>query len=208
MGWISRAASARSDLERLLEEQGRVAADGLSLLAALVDDPNDVPDLGDRLQALEKRGDQLREALMRGLGRTFLPPLDPENMDDLSRRLDDIMDEAEMCREEMSLYALPWDPAVRNMTRCLATGGQALMEAVASIAQHSDLATEQALLAKTAGREAVREYHQAIATFGSTDQDLPTLLKRRELYRGLRRIGEDIRGAGETVIRIRLKQNI
>lgn len=79
----------------LLESQAAVVVKGATLLARCIMDRGDLTEIrkaSERIHEVEQEGDELVHQLMGKLNKTFLTPLDREDIYELCVRLDDILD--------------------------------------------------------------------------------------------------------------------
>jgi hypothetical protein len=75
-------------------------------LVDLVDDFSDVKPKVDALERLEHEGDKIMHEIYENLNRTFITPLDPEEISKLASALDDILDYIEGTAQRMHNYGI------------------------------------------------------------------------------------------------------
>lgn len=75
-------------------------------LRDLLDNYSDVERKARRLRDLEHRGDEITHQIFDALNRTFVTPLDREDITDLAGRLDDFVDTIEQAARRVWLYRL------------------------------------------------------------------------------------------------------
>lgn len=75
-------------------------------------DHRDVPQKLKRLEELEHQGDEITHEIMRALNRTFITPLDREDITDLIRALDDVVDSVWGAGLRLDLYRLDETTAI------------------------------------------------------------------------------------------------
>ncbi|HON81347.1 MAG TPA: DUF47 family protein [Methanoregulaceae archaeon] len=75
-------------------------------LVDLVDDFTDVKTKVDNLERLEHEGDKITHEIYENLNRTFITPLDPEEISKLASALDDILDYIEGTAQTMYTYGI------------------------------------------------------------------------------------------------------
>lgn len=75
-------------------------------LVDLVDDFSDVKSKVDALERLEHDGDKITHEIYDNLNRTFITPLDPEEISKLASALDDILDYIEGTAQRMHNYGI------------------------------------------------------------------------------------------------------
>ncbi|MBA3937954.1 MAG: DUF47 family protein [Planctomycetes bacterium] len=88
-----------------LERQAVVANDAAKVLAGFKDS-GDAVVIRDRVQDLEHQGDRIVHEMLEALGRTFVTPLDREDLQKLSKRLDDILDFANAAARACVLFGV------------------------------------------------------------------------------------------------------
>jgi uncharacterized protein Yka (UPF0111/DUF47 family) len=74
-----------------LDRQAAVARDAATVLASFAGGADPVA-VRDKVQDLEHRGDAIVHEMLEALARTFVTPIDREDLQKLSKRLDDILD--------------------------------------------------------------------------------------------------------------------
>ncbi len=100
-------------------------------LVDLVDDFSDVKTKVDNLERLEHDGDKITHEIYEHLNRTFITPLDPEDISTLASALDDILDYIEGTAQRMYNYGI--------------TGTDAYMVELAKLIQLSVVELEDAV---------------------------------------------------------------
>lgn len=100
-------------------------------LVDLVDDFSDVKAKVDNLERLEHDGDKITHEIYEHLNRTFITPLDPEDISTLASALDDILDYIEGTAQRMYNYGI--------------TGTDAYMVELAKLIQLSVVELEDAV---------------------------------------------------------------
>lgn len=76
----------------IIERHAKVLEQASKELAKLKDGVTPVAVLRDRIQELEHEGDRAVHDMLEALGRTFVTPIDREDLQKLSKRLDDVID--------------------------------------------------------------------------------------------------------------------
>ncbi|MFL6159491.1 MAG: DUF47 domain-containing protein [Marmoricola sp.] len=88
----------------LLTAQAAHLVDGAALLAELLDEGNDRPDLAKRMREAEHQADETTHEIVRRVNSTFVTPFDREDIYALSSSLDDVMDFMEEAVDLVVLY--------------------------------------------------------------------------------------------------------
>jgi len=90
----------------MLEKQADVVVEGAEALLDMTKDFNDVAKKRDRLKDIEHRGDDLVHEIAEALNRTFVTPIDHDDMSKLTSRMDDILDYIEAASHRMWSYEI------------------------------------------------------------------------------------------------------
>jgi predicted phosphate transport protein (TIGR00153 family) len=101
------------------------------MLKALLDDYRDVEARASAIKALEDKGDEITHEIIERLNRTFVVPLDREDIFALAKQLDDVLDWIEASSARMSLYQVPHaTPEARELAHIIVSECEAVAEAV------------------------------------------------------------------------------
>jgi uncharacterized protein len=104
---------------------------GARLLQDLIERDGDVADLARELKEVEHRGDEITRDVFVALHRTFVTPLDREDISSLASALDDVIDWIEEVGRRLRLYQLgPTPPLARRLARIVLDQVSALNQAV------------------------------------------------------------------------------
>lgn len=156
---------------------------------------------------LEHRADGVRAELMERLSQTFVTPFDREDLNELSRAIDDIADYAENTIKEISLYQVTPDQFIHDMVWTLREAVESLAEAVAALSQDGQASNRAALTAKSLENKMEGLYRKAIAHF-SSDTEVHYMIKMREVYRHLSNAADRVDLAANVINSIVVKQNL
>jgi len=135
-----------------------------------------------------RRPDELRRILIDELNRTFVTPIDREDIFNLSRAIDDILDYAYSTVDEMQLLAVQPNEYLRRMVSLLRDAANEIDLAMKRLKDHPNVASEHALRAKALENRVEGVYREAIAALFKGPKDLEhvvEMLKLREIYRHL-----------------------
>ncbi len=136
----------------------------------------------------EKEADELRRILIDELNRTFVTPIDREDIFALSRAIDDILDYGYSTVDEMTILNVNPNSYLRRMVSLLRTAANEIYMATLRLKDHPGVANEHALRAKALENRVEDVYREALADLFSGPKDvehLVEMLKLRELYRHL-----------------------
>lgn len=90
----------------LLEKSASILMQGGETLVEFIDHPERAADAAARLVKLEHDGDELTYELFVLLDKSFITPIDREDIHELAQALDDCLDKIESVTERMQLYSL------------------------------------------------------------------------------------------------------
>lgn len=168
----------------LLTQQTSVTVEGWKALETYVHTGE--PGAGRRVVELEKEADELRRVLVDELKKTFVTPMDREDIFDLSLAIDDVMDYALSTVEEIKLLEVTPDPYLKRMVGLVRRAGDELNLAMVRLQENPNVAAEHALRAKKRENQVEKVYREAIADLFAESRDLDQLihaLRMREVYR-------------------------
>jgi predicted phosphate transport protein (TIGR00153 family) len=101
------------------------------LLKALMDDYRDVERQAAAIKALEDRGDEMTHTIIERLNRTFVVPIDREDIFALAKQLDDVLDWIEAAAARMAVYRIPHStPEACELAHIIVSECEAVVEAV------------------------------------------------------------------------------
>ena len=102
-GWIIPQERQFFDL---LDRLAKTVAEGALALRDLLKDFTDVPAKRKRIKDIEHRGDEITHQVHEELNKTFITPIDREDIQDLASRLDDVLDMIDAGANRIHLYRI------------------------------------------------------------------------------------------------------
>ncbi|MFO0612494.1 MAG: DUF47 family protein [Polyangiaceae bacterium] len=118
-----------------LEQQAALAHEGAVHLAQINEKPID--EVKELVHAIEKRGDKIAHECEDALAKTFVTPLDREDIHALSAQLDDVLDRAYAAASAFVMFAIDEpSPAAREMIELLVKSTALLKEVLPSLRKH------------------------------------------------------------------------
>ena len=138
------------------------------------------------LHALAEDASELRRVLIDELHKTFVTPLDREDIFNLSHCYEDMVTYALTTMEEMSILKVDADAYIRRMIALVREEAQELQLAILRLAKNARVAGDHAHEVHRKEREVERVYRGAIKDlFASAvvPERLPAVFYRREVYR-------------------------
>jgi uncharacterized protein Yka (UPF0111/DUF47 family) len=90
----------------LFEQQAAVVTEAAQKLVRLTEDFTNVKEKRHEIEQLEHRGDQITHDIYEQLNRTFITPLEPEEISRLASTLDEVLDYIDGATEKMFYYGI------------------------------------------------------------------------------------------------------
>lgn len=119
----------------MLEELGRLGYEAAQALAAFEKTP--AAEVQAKVQAIEHKADDVVRKMEDALARTFVTPLDREDLHHLTSELDDIIDLANLAARSYGLYAIERPtPAMIELSAKLITCTQWIRDTVPHLRTH------------------------------------------------------------------------
>src|SRR3972149_6811167 len=144
--------------------------------------------LAQRVSEIEKEADETRRILVGELNRTFVTPLDREDIYALSLTVDDILDYANTTIEEMALLDIQPNSYIERMVSLLTDAAREIHMGVMRLEEHPNVANDHAVRAKALENRMETVYREAVADLFHMPRDIDhvvEMLKLREIYRHL-----------------------
>src|SRR5512142_2881345 len=171
---------------KLIHDQAALTLAGLEALKTYMQGQD--PESAKILTAKEKEADEARRILIYELNRTFITPFDREDIFELSRTIDDVIDYAYSTITEMEMLKVKPTPFMERIASLLRDAAAELLLAVDRLEQHPGVANEHAQRAKALENQVEEVYREALADLFTGGEDIKhvvKMLKFREVYRDL-----------------------
>jgi hypothetical protein len=168
----------------MLVEQSARAVQAVRALEAALDDA-DARAVA-RMRSVAEVSAELRRVLIDELHKTFITPLDREDIFNLSHSYDDMVKYALTTLEEMQLLGVGADEPIRRMVGLVREEAEQLELAIQRLAKNPRVAGDHANAAHEKEVEVERVYRAAIRDLFAHASDagaLPAIFYRREVYR-------------------------
>lgn len=183
-----------------LQSQCELGIEASSALLDYMDKPNKKN--AQRIRQLEKDADETRRILVDELNRSFVTPIDREDLYALSRAIDDILDDTWFTINEMDILEVEPNEHLREMAVRLCSGAEEIKLAIDRLERHPGVASTHAIRARAVKGDIETLYAKALADLFRKPKDLDnviTMLKLREIYRHVFHAGERIGDAADTI---------
>ncbi|NOR89325.1 MAG: DUF47 family protein [Anaerolineales bacterium] len=170
----------------LLIKQAEYSVMGMQKLLEYVKEPSEA--LAMAVTQLEKEADEVRRILIDELNKTFVTPIDREDIFALSLTIDDVLDYADTTVEEMHLLGVQPNAFMERMVSLLTDAAREIYLGVQRLEDHPNVANDHAVRAKALENRMETVYREAIADLFAMPRDIDhvvEMLKLREIYRHL-----------------------
>jgi uncharacterized protein Yka (UPF0111/DUF47 family) len=140
----------------------------------------------ERMRSVAEVSAELRRVLIDELHKTFITPLDREDIFNLSHSYDDMVKYALATLEEMQLLAVAADEPIRRMVSVVREQAEELELAIQRLAKNPRVAGDHADAVHEKEAQVERVYRVAIRDLFARANDieaLPGIFYRREVYR-------------------------
>ena len=121
------------------EELGTTCTQAAELLVTITDDYTDLKNRAHKMEELEHKGDEISHRIYEQLNRTFITPLEPEEINRLTMALDDILDYIEGTTLMMMNYGITdTDAAMKELAQLVFLSVNEIALAVKAIRKIKD----------------------------------------------------------------------
>ncbi|MBI4311828.1 MAG: DUF47 domain-containing protein [Chloroflexi bacterium] len=173
----------------LLRSSTKNLVDVSVLLVDLMEHYEDVPKKVAEIKRLEEVGDHIIHEIMRNLHRTFVTPIDREDIALLGERLDDVVDSIEEAARDMVEYNItrPTEYAI-SLSRTILRSAESLERAVGKLHFRGSKLKEilpDSVEVNRLENEADQITSRAIATLFNNSKDPIEVMKWRDIYEQL-----------------------
>jgi len=171
---------------RLINEQAELTLRGFDHLKTYME--SQAREAAEQLTITEKEADEVRRILIDELNRTFVTPIDREDIHALSRTIDDMLDYAYSTVNEMEVLKVKPTEFMVRIASLLRDAAAERHLAVQRLKEHPNVANDHAQRAKALENRVEGVYREALADLFTGPEDVKhvvKMLKTREVYRHL-----------------------
>ena len=116
------------------EHQGKKTVEGCRAFLDMVEQPGDMERRAERVKQIEHECDEITHAVVEALHKTFITPIDRNDIYRLITKMDDIMDLVEAAADRLALYEIPaMTKEAAELARCLVDSAEHVLHAVSGI---------------------------------------------------------------------------
>ena len=160
----------QNSLIKLIHDQAATTLAGMNALLAYFQNQN--PESAALLIKLEKEADEYRRILIHELNKTFVTPFDREDLFELSRTIDDVIDYALTTLEEVELLKVTPTEYMKRIATLLRDAANELLLAVDRLDDYPGVANEHAQRAKSLENRVEVLYREALAELFTGKEDI------------------------------------
>jgi predicted phosphate transport protein (TIGR00153 family) len=154
---------------------------GASILEEMLAPEQPLWDKADEIKEVEHKCDFLTHEIIQRLHRTFVTPLDREDIHSLARSLDDVMDAIDACAALVRLYQIKIvRPDTRELTRIIVASSEQLVKALKALERRKGVA-EPAVEINRLENEADRVHQLAVRRLFEEERDPIQIIKWKEI---------------------------
>jgi uncharacterized protein len=207
MGWRDWFKRKPDKFMQLLLQHTNLTVQGLDLLKQYIEKPDQ--NIVKKIDIVEKEANELRRILIEELFHTFITPIDREDIYELSREMDEVLDYANTTVEEMLILDITSTPYMVRMASLLYDAAFELKLSMERIMDnHPTVANEHAQRAKSLENRVETVYREALADLfrGKKNADhIMSVLKLREIYRHISNAADREDAAANVLTNVILK---
>ena len=154
---------------------------GASILEEMLAPEQPLWDKADEIKEVEHKCDFLTHEIIQRLHRTFVTPLDREDIHSLARSLDDVMDAIDACAAIVRLYQIKVVRAdTRDLTRIIMASSEQVVRALKALERRKGVA-EPAVEINRLENEADRAHQMAVRRLFEEERDPIQVIKWKEI---------------------------
>ncbi len=172
----------------LFKDAARNIVEGARLLKEMVDEFSDPVASQKQIKQVEHEGDTLTHDIVRKLNKSFITPLDREDIHALSGALDDILDLIDACAKRFVMYNVekPTSTA-QELAFIILKCCQTVETAISFLGGDLEQIKQYCVEVNSLENEADRVCREAISRLFDEEKDPIQLIKWKEIYETLER---------------------
>jgi predicted phosphate transport protein (TIGR00153 family) len=170
------------------EQQGKKTVEGCRAFLEMVENPSDLESRAERVKQIEHECDEITHAVVEGLHKTFITPIDRNDIYRLITKMDDIMDMVEAAADRLALYEVrEMTKEVVDLARCLVSSAEHVLGAVSGIREldRSNGILQHCVEINRLENVADNILRSALARLFREEKDPIAVIKWKEIYETL-----------------------
>ena len=170
------------DYFRLFSDLAANLDEAAQLLVTFMEDYGQAKAIGAAILEHEHVGDKILHDIVKRLNRSFITPIDREDIYDLVATMDEVLDNIEQATDAMVLYRVdePTDYA-RRQAGVIANAASVLHQLINDLEKRTDL-MERVISINSLENEGDRIVRDAIAALFDDDIDAREIIKWKDIY--------------------------
>lgn len=170
----------------MFQEMGTIITEGAIQLKTMLDDFSDPVGSQKQIKDTEHRGDSQTHLIIKTLNKTFITPLDREDIYSLASKLDDIIDLIDASAQRLVMYKVEKPtPQAQQLAFIILKCCQTVERALKHLGGKFDDINECCVEINALENEADRVCREAISKLFAEEKDPINLLKWKEIYETL-----------------------
>ena len=170
------------------DEHGRLTVVGAKEFHTLVTSAGNIEAKAKRIKEIEHETDVITHRCVEALHKTFITPIERDDIYRLITKMDDIMDFVEAAAERMALYELTvMTPEIVDLAECLSRSAIEVKDALRELRNLKDttLILKKCVDINRLENEADAILRRALARLFKEEKDPITIIKWKEVYEHL-----------------------
>ena len=205
-GWLSWVRANDNEIMTLLEDQATNLVKATSVLAESISNYSTLKEKNSILKDLEHEGDQFTHKLFTIIDKTFITPLDKEDISELTSTIDQVLDATYGTSDRLVLFKIQKPSRyMQELADLLLTASQEIHRAVTQLhkVKHQNL-IDYCKGISNCEHEGDKVYRNAIAELFETN-DAVEIIKCKEVYETLEGALDRTRDVSDVIEDIALK---
>jgi len=154
---------------------------GAQLLEEMLAPDPPLWDKADEIKEVEHKCDFLTHAIIQRLNRTFVTPLDREDIHALARSLDDVMDAIDAAASRIRIYKLDRVRfGARELAKIITSSAEQVGMAMKTLEQKKGIVVDHAIEINRLENEADRKHQEAVMRLFDEERDPMLVMKWKE----------------------------
>ncbi len=169
----------------LFENAAEKIEEGIDALLNLLDDYTDLAEKVKKIKQLEHEADQITHQTIDKLNRTFITPIDREDIHELITKMDDIMDFVEAASQRLWLYRVQKPtPEIKELTLTLQKAMNVVKQAIKDLRdlKNPQLILKSCIEVNTVENEGDLLLRKAMTSLFDNVPDPVNIIKLKEIY--------------------------
>jgi len=195
------------DYFRLFSDLAANLDEAAKLLVTFMEDYEHAKSIGAAILEHEHVGDKILHDIVKRLNKSFITPIDREDIYDLVATMDEVLDNIEEAADSMILYRVK-EPTefARRQARVIAEAAAVLHQLIDDLEKRTDL-MERVISINSLENEGDRIEREAIAAMFDDDMDVKDIIKWKDVYAALEAAIDECEHVANVIESIVLKHN-